>query len=365
MEREETLPGSFGKRGKRFQPLARIASAAAILVPLLIAFPTSTHGVVGDSPAPIVIAHRGASGTLPEHTIEAYTYAYASGADYIEPDVTLTKDGVFIALHDRTLESNTDVAKQFPGRAREDGRYYPIDFTLSEIKRLRVYERVQRNTGEPVFPNRWPNRHKFLHFQIATLAEIVELVQGLNQVTGREVGIYPELKNADWHHAQGYLVEELLLKELRQFGYYKKEHKAIIQVFDTASLHRLRALKTELRLIQLIRGSQKDDAMVTSAGLREIAKYADGIGPPITRLFHADGTLIDDNFLVREAHRYGLHVHPYTIRADQLPEFAATVEELLEKIVTQAGVDGFFTDYPGIAVRFLAAQRSGNPTETP
>lgn len=334
--------------------LLTVKACTASVSALLLSGNPAVCSALGSPSDPIIIAHRGASGSLPEHTIEAYTYSYASGAHYIEPDLTLTGDGVFIALHDRTLEANTNAAEVFPDRAREDGRYYPIDFTLSEIKQLRVFERVHRGTGDPIFPGRWPNRHENLHFQVAALGEIIELVQGLNEVTGREVGIYPELKNADWHYARGYHVEELLLKELARFGYHKKDHKVIIQVFDTASLRRLRALGTELQLVQLIRGSRRDDSMVTAEGLLEIAEYADGIGPSISRIFHTDGSSVDDNFLVREAHRNGLAVHPYTMRADDLPAFAGTFEELLGKVIDEAGVDGFFSDHPGRAARYLA-----------
>jgi glycerophosphoryl diester phosphodiesterase len=301
----------------------------------------------------VVIAHRGASGYLPEHTLEAYALAYAQGADYIEPDLSLTRDGVPIALHDKTLNATTDAAARFPARARDDGGMYPIDFTLAEIKQLRVRERVNAETGEQVYPNRWNNHGSTLHFRIPTLAEVIELVQGLNRTTGRNVGIYPETKHSTWIAEQGQNLEQIVLDVLHQYGYRSAADHVVIQSFEPESLQRLRALGSELTHVQLMGTGRADAWMTTAAGLDQIATFANGIGPSINLIFDRQGKPVNDNFLVREAHARGLIVHPYTVRRDNLPPYANSVDELLEKVLFEAGADGLFCDFPDLAVQFL------------
>lgn len=300
-----------------------------------------------------IVAHRGASAYLPEHTLESYAMGYGQGAHFIEPDLMLTSDGVPIALHDRTLDSTTDVAEVFPERARGDGLFYAIDFTLAEIKQLAVIERVNRETRELVFADRFPNVHRALVFRVPTLAELIELVQGLNVSTGRDVGIYPETKSSAWHAEQGYDFEQIVLDVLAEYGYTTRADNVIVQSFEHDSLLRLRELGSELTLVQLIGGGAAFDPMVTAAGLDAIAEVADGIGPSMTRIIDGDGNWVDDNFLVREAQARGLVVHPYTMRADRLPAYVDSFEELLELFLFEAGVDGVFTDHPDLAIRFL------------
>src|SRR4051812_7315360 len=156
------------------------------------AFLVLAGGTFASDARPLVIAHRGASGYLPEHTLAAKAYAHALGADFLEQDIVLTKDNVPIVLHDIWLDTVTDVAARFPERKRTDGRYYAIDFTLAEVKQLRVTERVDPKKGVPVFGKRFPAGKS--SFQISSLEEELQLIQGLNRSTGRAVGIYPELK---------------------------------------------------------------------------------------------------------------------------------------------------------------------------
>lgn len=304
-----------------------------------------------------VIAHRGASAYLPEHTLEAYALAYGMGAHYIEPDLMLTRDGVPIALHDRTLDATTDVASRFPDRAREDGRFYALDFDLAEIKELRVLERIDSESSARVYPERWDNRQEAIHFRIPALVEVIELVQGLNRSTGRNVGIYPEIKSSEWHARSGHDFEAIVLAIVSKYGYKTKGDPIIIQSFEETSLRRLRELGCELRLVQLIGGGRAFDPYVTVEGLDHIATFADGIGPAQTRILGADGLLIEDNFLVREAHKRGLVVHPYTVRADALPAGVETLPPLLEKLFLTAGVDGLFTDHPDLVLQWLEAHR--------
>jgi glycerophosphoryl diester phosphodiesterase len=296
----------------------------------------------------IVIAHRGASGYLPEHTLPAYALAYAMGADYIEPDLVMTSDGVLIALHDIHLESTTTAEEVFPERARGDGRWYAADFTLAEIKTLEAHERANAD-GSPVFPERFRIDSK--GFEVPTLREVVELVQELNRITGCTVGIYPETKEPAFHDAAGLPLEKELLAVLSEYGYEGRDALVFIQSFDPNNLQELRfSLGTDLPLVQLISDSSEQDPLVTPEGIEFIATYADGIGPSKSRIEDGDGNSVEDNALVRMAHAQGLRVHPYTFRADALPPAYDDFQEELRRFYFQYGVDGLFTDQPNLAV---------------
>ena len=289
----------------------------------------------------IVIGHRGACAYLPEHTLEGYALAYAMGADYVEQDLVLTKDGHFICRHDKCLGDTTNVEEIFPDRKRADGKWYAADFTLEEIKRLRAHERLDKR-----FPI---NASKF---EVPTFEEAIELVQGLNKTCGRDVGIYPELKDPSWHRRAGLPMEEAFLKILDQYGYRGKDAKIYVQCFEPQTLKMLRnELKSALPQIQLI-GSGKAGALFsTPEALDQIATYAEGIGPDILLIESTPG-------LVAEAHKRGLAVHPYTLRADLLPGKYKTFEEELEQFYFTYDVDGAFTDYPDKAARFLASKKN-------
>lgn len=309
------------------------------------------------SDKPIVIAHRGACGYLPEHTLAAKALAHGMGADFIEQDVVLTKDGIPVVLHDIHLDTVTDVAKVFPGRARSDGRFYAIDFSLAEIRTLRVSERFDAKTKQPVFPKRFPLSRA--RFQVPTLEEEIELIQGLNTSTGRSVGIYVEVKSPAWHREEGKEISKVVLKLLEKYGYSNKSHMAYVQCFDAAELRRMREeLKSELKLVQLIGENSWNeaptdfDALRTAKGIANVAQYADGLGPfhshIVSGVDQQGKPVVTD--LVTLAHSHELEVHPFTFRADALPPYANSFGELLEMFV-QAKVDGFFTDFPDQAVR--------------
>jgi glycerophosphoryl diester phosphodiesterase len=292
----------------------------------------------------VVIGHRGAAGYLPEHTLESYAFAYALGANYIEPDLVMTKDGVLICLHDIYLEYTTNVEELYPERRRSDGHWYAIDFTLEEIKRLSVHERCRRD-GRPHFPDRFPVGAS--RFEVPTFAEMIELVQGLNKSTGRDVGIYPELKKPGWHLRQGYDIAAALVEILDRYGYRGPDARIFVQCFEAETLVRLRdKFHTELPLIQLVSASPTYWHMWTREGLAKIARYADGIGP--------NKSIIEKNpEYVVWAHELGLLVHPYTFRADSLPRKYSSLEEELETFFFTYHVDGVFTDHPDVAVRLL------------
>lgn len=286
----------------------------------------------------IVIAHRGASGYVPEHTLEAYAVAHAQGADYIEPDVVLTKDGRFICLHDIHLEGTTNVEQVFPDRKREDGKWYAADFTLDEIKQLRVHERL---------PNRFPK--DLSKFEVPTFEEMIELVQGLNKTTGREAGIYPELKQPGWHTQNGLPMEEAFLDLVARYGYSGPDARIFVQCFEPKPLQRMRELGSQLPQIMLVGGGEASRALLTEEGLKSVAGFANGIGPDRS-------VLPADPEIVTRAHANGLAVHPYTFRADFVVGEFKTFENELRHFYVELGVDAVFTDFPDKAVAFLRSE---------
>jgi glycerophosphoryl diester phosphodiesterase len=321
---------------------------------------------------PLVIAHRGASGYLPEHTLESKVLAFAQGADFIEQDVVMTRDDHLVVIHDLTLERTTDVAALFPGRARADGSYYVIDFTLEELRQLAVSE-GRRQDGQAAYPQRFPVGTS--RFGVHTLEEELELIRGLEQSTGRRVGIYPELKSPWFHHQHGKDLASAVLRVLRDHGYRSAADAVFLQSFDHAELRRvhdelLPALGLDLPLVQLIaenewresyeRGADgewrpADHTWMRSAeGLRILATVVDGVGPAFAMLLTDPlATTAHSNDFVRLAHDAGLLVHPYTFRREsaQLPPFADSLGTLLQYFLFDVGVDGVFTDFPDLAVQ--------------
>jgi glycerophosphoryl diester phosphodiesterase len=304
---------------------------------------------------------------LPEHTFAAKGLAYAQGADYLEQDVCLSKDGIPVVIHDIHLENTTDVASVFPGRTRADGRYYVIDFTIEELRRLSAHERVD-SSGKPVFPDRFGLGGP--RFEIHTLEEEIELIRRLNRETGREVGLYVEIKRPDFHQKEGRNISRVVLEVLARQGYTEKDAHCWIQCFDSATLRRLRAeLHCRLRLTQLVAAKDTSDdspddfgAMLTPAGLAKVARYADAVGPALSRviLCGEDGKL-RSTALINDAHAAGLEVCPYTLRRDDLPR-GVTEDAVLELLFRKTGVDGLFTDFPGDAAEFLKKATVPSPT---
>jgi len=320
-----------------------------------------------NSHRPIVIAHRGASGYLPEHTLASKALAHAMGADFIEQDVVLSRDGTAIVLHDIHLESTTDVAQRFPTRARDDGRFYAADFTLEEIRQLCVHERSHRDangTETAIYQDRFPLQSG--RFRIPTLAEEIDLIAGLDRSRGRSTGLYIELKAPNWHLAQGLDPAEAVLAVLEEKHYADRPQQVFLQCFDDMTLRRLqRDLKTPLPLIQLIgenawaEDSEVDyDYLQTPQGLDYIASYAQGIGPWLMQIYRGRSATGEAQItaLVEQAQARHLKVHPYTFRRDELPAGIDSFEELLDIFLLQAGIDGLFTDFPDAVRAHLAQQ---------
>ncbi|MBT5187755.1 MAG: glycerophosphodiester phosphodiesterase [Kordiimonadaceae bacterium] len=314
----------------------------------------------------LIIAHRGASGYLPEHTLPAKAMAYEMGADYIEQDVVMTKDDKLVVLHDHYLDRVTDVQEKFANRKREDGRYYAIDFTLAEIKSMKVSERYRFNdAGEKiaVFPGRYPLNGS--DFSVPTLEEEIELIQGLNKSTGRDVGIYTEVKSAAFHLSEGKDLSKAVLMVFKKYGYLTKQDKAYYQTFEIEDLIRvhnelLPELNIDIKLIQLMGGDEYYKEMITQAGIKKLATYADGIGPSLGMITASDdgGETYQLTDLVKNAHAAGMDVHPYTFRKEKFatPKFVDSFEELLDLFLNKIGVDGVFTDFPDLAVQFRDAK---------
>lgn len=336
---------------------------------------------------PIVIAHRGASGYIPEHTLAAYAMAILQGTDYIEPDLVMTRDGQLIARHDNQLDLTTDVAQRPEFAARRttkhvDGEamtgWFSEDFTLAEIKTLRAIERI---------PDIRPENRRFdAMFEVPTLQEIIDLARGFETSTGRRIGIYPETKHPTYFAELGLAMEAPLVETLHRNGYTEADAPIFIQSFEVANLRALREM-TRLPLIQLLwlegkpfdvqtaGGTLSYDDMASADGLREIARYADGVGPEKHHFIiplDAEGRLdvAHATAFVADAHAAGLMVHPYTFRAENhfLPsdhrhgdderargDLAGELRAFLA-----AGIDGFFIDQADIGVAVRDSFLSGN-----
>ncbi len=308
----------------------------------------------------LVIAHRGACGYLPEHTLEAKAYAHALGADYIEQDIVATRDDELIVMHDIHLDRVTNVADRFPDRSREDGRFYVRDFDLEEIKSLVAWERRRADGVAAVFPNRFPTG--LGTFRVPTLREEIKFIQGLNRSTGREVGIYPEIKRPQWHRDEGLDISQQVVQLLDDLGYRTKNDPCFLQCFDAAEVRRIRQeLGCQLKMVQLIgentwgESPTDYDELIKPAALKELGAIVDGIGPSLGHLVtlsEIDGSPVSLG-LVSAAHTVGLAVHAYTFRADQLAPGFDTMQQMVSWFIDELHLDGIFTDFPDQAIEAI------------
>lgn len=332
------------------------------------------------SKKPIIIAHRGAQFFYPEHTMEGYKKAIELGADYIEPDLVLTKDSMFVARHEPYISSTTDIAdrpefahlkttKNIDGIEITD--WFVSDFTLQELKTLRARQS-------------WENRsHEYDdQFEIPTFEEIITLAKEHTTTSGNPVGIYPELKHPTFHKEIGLLMEDQFLNEIREAGYVSEESFIYVQCFEVATLQYLNT-KTDVKLIQLIgaAGINKDGSLrftkedggydpegqpydyihkgndqtyahfTTDEGIKFIATYADGIGPwkpfviPIINNKNLPIGILQSTDFVTLAHKYELEVHPYTFRNEDRKWMTNEDPASEYQLFFEAGVDGIFSDY--------------------
>jgi len=322
----------------------------------------------GASARPLIIAHRGASGHRPEHTLAAYGLAIDMGADFVEPDLVMTRDHVLVARHENEIGGTTDVAQKFPGRRRTaviDGDtvtgYFTEDFTLRELKSLRARERLAHRS------HAWDGQ-----FEVPTLDEVLAFVRQREREVGRPIGVYPETKHPSYHRAAGLPLEDSLLAVLARHGYRGREDAVVIQSFEVGNLRALRP-RTTIRLAQLVNrdGTPPDVAaggvaggtyadMVTLAGLRAVARYADAIGVHKWLVLPRDaaGDTSRATSVVRDAHAAGLQVHVWTLRSDtpDLPPGFAGDAAAEWRAFAAIGVDGIFGDFPDVGARVLRAR---------
>lgn len=307
-----------------------------------------------------VIAHRGAPGYLPEHTLEGVAMAHAWGVDYIEPDVVITKDDKAVVLHDIHIDTTTDVALKFPRKKRSDGRYYAVDFTLEEIKKLNVFERINLKSRERVFKSRFSNEAaKRSSFKVPTLIEFIELVQGLNKTRGVDIGIYPELKSPEFHMKEGKDIAKIVFNILENYGYNHPQANIYVQCFYPPTLKRLRdEFKAKMPLVALIAENSWKESSIdynllqTRKSIKELSTYVNGIGPYLGQLVKFKNSKLEKTALVDYAHEFNLEVHPYTHRKDALPKFFSNDEEFFDFIYEESGVDGIFSDFGDIALKY-------------
>ncbi len=305
---------------------------------------------------PIVIAHRGASGYLPEHTLVSKALAAGMGADYLEQDVVATRDGELIVFHDLVLDALTDVATRFPGRQRADGNFYCIDFTLAEIRTLTVGERRGAGSRQARFPGRFPDDAG--RFAIPTFAEEIAFIRGLGHAMGRPLGLYPEIKDPAWHRRHGIDLGARVLAALADAGHDAADSRVFVQCFDAAELQRLRTdLGCRLPLVQLLDSSGGRPSPAMLAGF---ASYAQGIGPSLRLICSGrDPTGPIATTLVADAHAAGLVVHPYTLRREELPPGCDSVDEVLGLVLGRLRADGLFTDFPDLAAGWVGVHFPG------
>ncbi|MBN9467813.1 MAG: glycerophosphodiester phosphodiesterase [Bosea sp.] len=380
------------------KPLLQSASLLATFALSLAAPAALAQAPTLDGKPALIVAHRGASGTLPEHTLEAYKLAIEQGADFIEPDLVATRDGVLVARHEPMLSGTTDVSTRPEFAARKtvkkvDGvdtnDWFAGDFTLAELKTLRAKQafadRDQSHNGK---------------FEIPTLQQVIDLAKAESARTGRTIGIYPETKHPIFHVAIGLPLEDRLLDQLKAAGWTEKSSPVIIQSFETANLKYLRG-KTQLRLVQLVDADDVDKDggivlaapfdkpydfavtgdkrtfkdLVTAEGLKEIRTYADGVGPwkPYIlagkqvigedgkpkdlngdgKIDEQDRVLITPTNVVKDAHAAGLFVHTWTFRSEpkRLASDFKGDAAAEYKAFLALGIDGLFSDFPGTAVK--------------
>ena len=313
--------------------------------------------------APLVIAHRGASGERPEHTLAAYERAIDQGADYIELDLVPTQDGVLVARHENDLSGTTDVADhpEFAARLTTrmiDGEqvigWFAEDFTLAELRTLRAKERLpELRAANTAFDGL---------YTVPTLAEVVRLVRAKEAESGRRIGLYPEIKHPTYFAGIGFDLPELLVEQLAAAG-VTQDDPVFIQSFEPSSLQRLDTMTSHELVLLLAAEAAPADApqtsyrsMLSAEGLAQVARFADGIGPDMRLVLTAGGS---STGLVEAAHAAGLQVHPWTLRKESAflpdrlggdsPEKPGCYDIVYDRLVT-AGVDGIFTDHPGQVV---------------
>jgi glycerophosphoryl diester phosphodiesterase len=363
-------------RARRITLLVAVLALTGVAAPAALAAKKGKKKAVKPAESPLVIGHRGASGYLPEHTLAAYRLAIKLGADYIEPDVVVTKDGFLIARHEPDITNTTNVADhpEFADRKTTkdvDGvattGWFASDFTLAEIKTLRAKQTF------PERPQQFNGR-----FQIPTLQEVINVARRATKRTGRTIGIYPETKHPTFHQRLGLPLERRLVRVLNRNGLNKRRSPVFIQSFEQANLKQLNGM-TKVKLVQLVDANDTNEQgdptyaapydrpydwtvsgnpelqsrtygyFATDAGLDEVKTYADGIGPwKVYIVGTYQGNIVKVTDLIQRAHARGLLVHTWTFRSEQsrlANQYNGNpVNEYLQ--FYELGIDGVFSDFP-------------------
>ncbi|MBE5073722.1 glycerophosphodiester phosphodiesterase [Erythrobacteraceae bacterium E2-1 Yellow Sea] len=335
------------------------------MLSLAVGFPVNSYARDSDM---LIIAHRGASGDRPEHTLAAYERAIDQGADYIELDLVATSDLALVSRHENELSGTTNVSsiEEFEGRRRDkiiDGQrmagWFAEDFTLAELRQLRAKERI---------PSIRPANTRFNDlYQVPTLEDVVKLLRAKEAESGRRIGLYIELKHPNYLLQEaGIDMVDLLLRDLRKLG-ITADDPVYLQCFEVGTLQRLNQ-RSDFKLVQLMaeEGGPADEPgiyygdMLSPSGLTEVAKYADAVGPDMQLLFGPEGIPLG---LVEDAHAAGLQVHAWTLRKENafLPPVlrkgegeGGTGDVLgMVALLDMQGVDGVFTDDPGLVKQAL------------
>ncbi|MDB2550528.1 glycerophosphodiester phosphodiesterase [Rickettsiales bacterium] len=319
----------------------------------------------------INIAHRGASGYLPEHSLASKALAFGLGADYIEQDLVMTKDDELIVFHDLYLNFLTNIMDIYPNRSRSDGKYYVIDFTFDELQNLKLSERfnIYDNQKTAKFPDRFPIFYS--NFKIHKFSDEIELILGLNKSMNKNIGIYPEIKYPKFHRNEGKDISKKTLEILKKYGFNSKNDKIYLQSFDNNELRRIKndlffEFDLDLKLIQLIGENQwehnlinKDNKIykfqenynqiLSKDGLKDISKYCHGLGINFSMII--DKKSIKDKIIytdiVKNIKEYDLDCHIYTLRSDkdQIPNYANDFKDLI-RILLKQDIDAIFSDFP-------------------
>lgn len=305
---------------------------------------------------PLVIAHRGASGERPEHTLLAYQRAIDQGADYIEPDLVMTRDGVLVARHENEISGTTDVADRADFAGRRTARlidgvkvegWFTEDFTLAELKTLRARERLpDLRPGSAAFDGQ---------AAIPTFQEVVDLATAESRRTGRTIGTYPEMKHPTYFEARGLPMGASLAAALRDNGLDRRDAPVFVQCFEPKPLRAFRA-RSQAPTVMLVGAGTLSDGM-----LAELAEFADGLGPELKLVLDVNTPGLPATGLIARAQAAGMKVHPWTVRSENsfLPAALRQGEDpaghgdsaALLHALYGAGADGVFTDFPELAVK--------------
>ena len=319
----------------------------------------------------LIIAHRGASAYLPESTQEAMTLAHAMNAHYVEFDLVLSKDDIPVIIHDLYLDNLSDVAQKFPQRKRKDGHYYVIDFTLDELKSLKMSEvfTLKDKQQQQKYPKRFPMGTS--SFTISTLAEMIELIQGLNRVSSKNIGFCIEIKKPWFHKQEGKDISKVVLNTFKDYGLNTRN--LYFSSFDYPELVRIKKellpqMGIDVNLVFALGKNEWNETYVLENGKwvafdytpfqtgeknAELSKIVMGIAPNYNELFTINNNKAQPNNFVKNAHKNNLKVFVWTHRADALPSWANSTDALFDAILFKAGADGVFTDFPDLGIAFI------------